>query len=117
MKEVNGKQLESKAGSAEVTEKEALSKPPRLSELRQEIDKVDEALVKLLVRRFAAVSEIAELKEESGLAIYDENREREILSVVSEQLKGSSVECEILEVFSAMLVSSKKAQEKHLGRG
>lgn len=87
-----------------------------LASLRKEIDQTDTQLAMLLKTRFEAVAQIARIKEEQGLAIFDENREKEILSKISAAFKDSTVETEILEVFSALLIASKKAQAKLLGR-
>lgn len=118
MKEVNEKQRSEALGELETEGviQRPMDESVRLAELRREIDLVDEELVKLLVKRFAAVTEIASLKEKQGLAIFDANRERDILMAVSKQLEDSPVAHEIVAVFSEMLVSSKKAQARLLGR-
>jgi len=52
-----------------------------LSAARQEIDETDRALIRLLARRFDAVSTVASAKAESGeKPVMDNDRERGVLS-------------------------------------
>ena len=48
--------------------------------LRNEIDRVDEELAGLFVRRMEIVERIARFKNELGLSVCDPDREKEILS-------------------------------------
>jgi monofunctional chorismate mutase len=50
-----------------------------LEELRQEIDKVDIEVAKLLEKRLTLVSEIAKVKKDAGKATYDPAREQEVI--------------------------------------
>jgi chorismate mutase-like protein len=54
----------------------------RLEELRQDIDRVDEVLVRLLNERARRACEIGRLKREAGMEIYQPNREKEVLAHV-----------------------------------
>jgi chorismate mutase len=51
-----------------------------LEELRKEIDKQDLILLDAVARRFSLVRTIARLKEETGLALHDPEREREMIA-------------------------------------
>lgn len=50
-----------------------------LAEAREIIDRTDEAMAELFVRRMEAVKTIADYKQAHGLPALDEAREREIL--------------------------------------
>ena len=55
-----------------------------LDDLRRDIDRVDEVLVRLLNERARCVCEIGRLKKEQGIEIYQPNREKEVLTHVRE---------------------------------
>ena len=57
-----------------------------LNSIRQEINSIDEELVKLFKRRLEIVEEVAASKREQGVAVTDPARERAILSRVSESV-------------------------------
>ena len=54
----------------------------KLDELRQDIDRVDEVLVRLLNERARRVCEIGRLKKQLGVEVYQPDREKEVLSHV-----------------------------------
>jgi chorismate mutase-like protein len=53
-----------------------------LDEIRRDIDRVDEVLVRLLNERARCVCEIGRLKKESGIEIYQPDREKDVLNHV-----------------------------------
>ena len=55
-----------------------------LDDLRRDIDRVDEVLVRLLNERARCVCEIGRLKKEQGLEIYQPDREKDVLRHVRE---------------------------------
>ena len=55
-----------------------------LEDLRRDIDRVDEVLVRLLNERARCVCEIGLLKKEQGIEIYQPNREKDVLRHVRE---------------------------------
>jgi chorismate mutase len=55
-----------------------------LDELRQDIDRVDEVLVRLLNERARRVCEIGRLKKAQGVEVYQPDREKEVLKHVRE---------------------------------
>jgi len=52
---------------------------PTLDELRRDIDRVDEVLVRLLNERARCVCEIGRLKKELGVEVYQPDREKDVL--------------------------------------
>ncbi len=54
----------------------------RLDELRADIDRVDEVLVRLLNERARCACEIGRLKRKSGVDVYQPDREKEVLAHV-----------------------------------
>jgi chorismate mutase-like protein len=55
-----------------------------LDDLRKDIDRVDEVLVRLLNERARCVCEIGRLKKAQGLEVYQPDREKEVLRHVRE---------------------------------
>ena len=53
-----------------------------LDDLRRDIDRVDEVLVRLLNERARCVCEIGQMKKEQGIEIYQPDREKEVLAHV-----------------------------------
>jgi len=55
-----------------------------LDDLRKDIDRVDEVLVRLLNERARCVCEIGRLKKELGVEVYQPDREKDVLRHVKE---------------------------------
>jgi chorismate mutase len=53
-----------------------------LDDLRKDIDRVDEVLVRLLNERARCVCEIGRLKKQQGIDIYQPDREKDVLTHV-----------------------------------
>ena len=53
-----------------------------LDDLRKDIDRVDEVLVRLLNERARCVCEIGRIKKETGMSIYQPDREKQVLAHV-----------------------------------
>jgi chorismate mutase len=61
---------------------------PTLDELRDDIDRVDEVLVRLLNERARVACEIGRLKKDLGMQVYQPEREKKVL----EHVRGIAVE-------------------------
>jgi chorismate mutase-like protein len=55
---------------------------PTLDDLRDDIDRVDEVLVRLLNERARVACEIGRLKKELGVEVYQPEREKQVLAHV-----------------------------------
>ena len=55
-----------------------------LDDLRRDIDRVDEVLVRLLNERARCVCEIGRVKKEHGIEVYQPDREKDVLKHVRE---------------------------------
>lgn len=58
-----------------------------LDELRQEIDEIDQEILKILVKRVEVVKQIGELKNEQNLPIVDEQRKEQVLESITQRAK------------------------------
>jgi len=77
----------------------------KLDEIRKHIDRLDTVLITTLAERFSLMPEIARLKKESNLPIFQEKREQEIMKnllAIAEKngLEKSFVEEVFLSVFN-----------------
>ena len=59
-----------------------------LEDLRKDIDRIDEVLVRLLNERARVACEVGRLKKVDGIAIYQPDREKQVL----EHVRGVAVE-------------------------
>lgn len=81
------------------------------SECRSIINGVDEQIVKLLCERNRAVDRIGEFKRENGIAVYDGEREKQLLIRIAE-LAGSDNADDICAVYEKILEKSRERQER-----
>lgn len=85
-----------------------------ISELRAEIDKVDEELVKLFCARMELSAQVADYKQERNLPIYVPAREREILQEVAAKA-GPELAGYTRSLYSAIFELSRGYQAKRNG--
>jgi chorismate mutase/prephenate dehydratase len=75
-----------------------------LDELRADINRVDDELLKLLNERMEYVKQVGELKKNDGSSIYRPEREKEILKRLCEKNKGAlsdeAIEAIYMEIFA-----------------
>jgi len=83
-----------------------------ISELREEIDRVDEELLRLLNRRARIAVEIGELKRRAGLPVCDRTREREVLSRPWAAEAGPLGRGAVARIFRRIICESRRAQER-----
>lgn len=82
-----------------------------ITDYRNEIDRIDEELVRLFTKRLAVCDKIAEYKKEHGLAIHDEKREREKLAVIRNLAGDDAGEELTIELFEKIMELSVRRQE------
>lgn len=86
-----------------------------LLDLRKEIDKIDEKLIPLLLKRMDISQQVAEYKVKRGLPVLNAEREQQILDNVADKCgeKGEIIKT----VFSATMDASRALQHKIIGGG
>ena len=84
-----------------------------LSEIRKEIDAVDEEMPSLLLRRRSGAEQVAAAKRGAGKPVLEPGREREILAKVAERV-GPGLESEGKLLFSTLLSVSRGRQRAQL---
>ena len=80
--------------------------------IRQEIDKIDDQIVKLLEERMHLVEGVVAYKKASGKAILDTKREEAIFEKVRNRVEDKQYQETIVATFSDILKRSRDYQEE-----
>ena len=83
----------------------------RIAEIRKEIDRLDDELLGLLIKRLELGNEIGEVKRAIGKAVTDEAREKEIFQRLIKNAGSKMAEEDVIEIFSKILEISRKIQK------
>lgn len=78
----------------------------KLHKIRLEIDKIDEKITKLLLKRAQKVLKIKDIKKSKKLPITDQNREKEILQKFSTPYER--------DIFKTIIRASKQLQNSKI---
>jgi chorismate mutase len=84
----------------------------KINHLRQTIDKYDDQMLDILVKRFEVSLEIGKIKSSENLKVGDPNREQHIIDRLSERLSGKLDSEDIAAIFGPIYRISKKIQRK-----
>ncbi len=85
-----------------------------LDVIRQEIDQIDDQIVKLLEERMHLVEGVVAYKKASGKPILDTKREEAIFEKVRSRVSNKKYEETIVATFSDILKRSRDYQEQKL---
>ena len=83
----------------------------KIEDLRKKIDEVDEEIARSYLKRLALSEEMAKAKGETGLETYDPEREKEIVSRLTEGL-GERQKRAIIDLYAVIFAESKAIQEE-----
>ena len=81
-----------------------------LQELRVEIDKIDEELIRLFEQRMDISLKVAEYKRQHNLPVHDPVREQEILDKLSKKV-GKNREAAIKKLYTKLFELSREVQQ------
>lgn len=85
---------------------------PNLGELRKNLDKIDEQIVKLLAERQMNVDAIGSVKLDTKTATRDYEREKQVIDNVMNFAKANNVDSEIVkQIFTLIIKTSLEKQE------
>ena len=87
-----------------------------LRELRDEIDEIDRKLVELLAQRLRLVMRVGEYKRANGLAIYDAERERDLLARVGNAAPSPLEPAMAQRIFQCVIQESRELEKRHVER-
>lgn len=86
----------------------------KIEEIRQEIDRVDDALVALLEKRMNLVGQVVDFKKSTGKAVLDNKREEVIVSRVADKVENKDYQAAIVATFSDILKHSRTFQKQQI---
>ena len=86
-----------------------------LLELREELDRIDEEIVKLYEERMELCSQVADYKISTGKKVLDKSREEEKLRKVRALTHNDFNACGVQELFEQIMSTSRKLQYHKLG--
>lgn len=86
-----------------------------LSQIRKEIDDIDSQLLPLFLRRMRCAEQVAQVKKEQGLPVFNAQREEEILNRVDAQAGDYAAVAR--QLYSTMMSVSRDRQHQLLGSG
>jgi chorismate mutase len=87
-----------------------------LDQLRRAIDSVDQEVLKLVAKRVELVLRIGEYKREHQLAVYDAERERQMLDRLAQQAPAPLSGETVRRVFERLIDESRRVEQHHVGR-
>jgi chorismate mutase len=86
---------------------------PTLEDLRKDIDRVDEVLVRLLNERARCACEIGRIKKEQNVEIYQPEREKQVLEhVKSVALEGPLEPEAIARLFERIMDEARRLERR-----
>jgi chorismate mutase / prephenate dehydratase len=88
----------------------------KLDCLREEINEIDESLVKLFKKRMEIVSEVAEYKRKNSMKVLDRTREEQIINKHLDNVEDRALNVYLKEFLEDLMGISRKAQKEILGK-
>lgn len=85
-----------------------------LNDIRVQINKIDEEMINLFIKRMDIVKQVLKYKIENNLPVLDEKRELELIEKNIKLLDNKELEKYYKIFFEGVLISSKKFQEDNL---
>ena len=90
---------------------------PEIDDLRRAIDEIDRQILELLAARVRVVLAVGDYKRRNGVAVYDPERERNLLarlaSLAPEPLDGDTVR----RIFERLIDESRRLEQHHVQHG
>ena len=90
---------------------------PTLDELRRDIDRVDEVLVRLLNERARCACEIGQLKKEQNVEVYQPDREKQVLDHVRSIAAEGPLDPEALVRLFERIIDEARRLERRVVHG
>ena len=82
-----------------------------IDELRKEIDRLDRAIVPLLLERFEVVRRIGDAKKSAGLPVYNPAREEAVLQKVSAFAPDEETANALRLVYTQVMAAAKELEK------
>ena len=88
----------------------------QLRELRDQIDAIDRNILELLAQRLRLVMRVGDYKRANGLAIYDAERERDLLARVGNAAPSPLEPAMAQRIFQCVIQESRDLEKRHVER-
>ncbi|MFC6346509.1 chorismate mutase [Vagococcus carniphilus] len=82
-----------------------------LEKIRDEINQIDQEIVKLLEKRYICVDEVVRIKKENNIPVLDNNREKEVREKIANSIEKTEYKEAIVETFQQIMDVSKEYQK------
>ena len=86
----------------------------RILELRNQLDNIDENILKLLEERMGVIRQVGQIKSELDIPIEDISREKEIIKRLTRSSTNDLTDNQLIRIFKAVFRTSKAEQKKIL---
>jgi len=87
-----------------------------LEEVRAEITRLDEDIVRLIAKRQSYAKKVAELKQAAGIPVHNSQRKNDVLAYVMTEAKAERLDpAPVKEIFEILISMNEKAQRAALG--
>ena len=90
---------------------------PTLDELRRDIDRVDEVLVRLLNERARCACEIGRIKKQQNVEVYQPDREKQVLDHVRSIAVEGPLDPEAIVRLFERIIDEARRLERHVVHG
>jgi len=82
-----------------------------IEEIRAEITQIDEEIISLIARRQSLAGKIAEVKQERGIPVHDNQRKNDVLAYVMKLAKAHHIDpVPVKGIFETLIGMNEKAQ-------
>ena len=98
---------------SETTQVSRMEVGRRIAEIRDRMDELDGTLVNLLNERATCARDIGYLKGQVGLAVYQPEREVEVLENVQSRNRGPLEDRAVVRLFKEIINEAKQLEESH----
>ncbi|MTV82862.1 chorismate mutase [Lactobacillus sp. CRM56-3] len=85
-------------------------RPNELAAARQQINQIDDQIVKLLAQRFDAVTKVNEAKQSADLPVMDQGREDQVLDRVTNKDPNPETHVYMRQIFETIMKNSRDYQ-------
>ncbi len=88
--------------------------PIELIDLRQQIDQVNQDIIRLIAKRMDLVRGVARVKKETGFSQFDPDREAKIITTVKQLAVDNNLDPDLTEVIFCKLIEGAHEEESKI---
>ncbi|MGA2918357.1 chorismate mutase [Methanoregula sp.] len=89
-----------------------------LEQVRTEISRVDAGIIRLIAERQELANQVAHIKIKNGIAVHDEKRSAEVLSLVFDQAVERKIDpVAVRKIFEILITMSEERQKEFTDDG